>query len=120
MLDWYRNLSVYQNFLYHEFKNSSSTKAQAVNTNEYDLDQHRPRISFEGKIDDASDEDLSPENPISYEILPSALNSPKFLSEVGSGFIYSLNNAKTYTFNTLFGRLGVPFFLASLLRRLEL
>lgn len=37
---------------------------------------------------------LSPVKPISYEMLPSGLNSPKFLSDVGPGFEFSLNRAK--------------------------
>lgn len=48
-------------------------------------------------------EDTRPGNPILYEMLPSALNNPKFLSEVGPGFKFSLNNANTYAFTAILG-----------------
>jgi len=44
--------------------------------------------------DDKAEEGTSPVNPISYAMLPSALNNPKFLSEVGPNFKFSLNKTK--------------------------
>lgn len=73
--------------------------------------------TFKDKTDELA-EDFSPLNPMSYAMVPSALNSPKFLSDVGPGFEFSLKSAKTYAFTTFFGLSGVPFFFASLLRRL--
>ncbi len=44
--------------------------------------------------DEKAEEGTSPVNPISYAMLPSALNNPKFLSEIGPNFKFSLNKAK--------------------------
>lgn len=44
--------------------------------------------------DDVAELGTSPVNPMLYDTLPSALNKPKFLSDVGPGFKFSLNSAK--------------------------
>lgn len=50
--------------------------------------------TFRDKRDVGADEEgLSPVNPMSYAMLPSALNNPKFLSDVFPGFKFSLNKA---------------------------
>ena len=51
--------------------------------------------TFKERKDDDAEEGSIPSNPISYAMFPSALNIPKFLSEVGPGFEFSLNMAKT-------------------------
>ena len=50
--------------------------------------------TLKGIRDEAPEESLSPVKPMSYAMLPSGLNNPKFLSEVGPGFKFSLNKAK--------------------------
>lgn len=60
--------------------------------------------------DEVDEEGTSPVKPISYAMLPSALNNPKFLSDIGPGFKFSLNKAKTYLHH-FFWPIRGPFLL---------
>lgn len=77
-------------------------KRQIETNNQRKMEE--PFTLRERRGDGGAEEVTKPVNPMWYAMLPSALNSPKFLSDVGPGFRFSLNSANTYAFAAIFGR----------------